>query len=120
MKLRIQRYRLLYIILRFWLSRKHIECAQWSKDEHNKNPRYLLDITWQGSTQQVYQALSGMPKARRENVSSFGSFKFAKHRVDDAPPSTTTGVDYAGPLYVLNRSNPGGKTTEKVYKSLFP
>ena len=78
-----------------------------------------MDTTWQGSTQEVYQALSGMPKARRENVSSFGSFKFAKHRVGDAPPSTTTGVDYAGPLYVLNRSNPGEKTTEKVYISLF-
>ena len=112
MRLRIKRYCQLNIILRFWLSRKHIiECAQWSKDELNKNPRYLLDTTWHGSTQEVYQALSGMPKARRENLSLFGSFKFAKHRVDDAPPSI-------GPLFVLNRSNPGEKTTEKVYISL--
>ena len=41
------------------------------------------------------------------------------YRVDNAPPWTNTGIDYAGPLYVLNRSNSSEKTTEKVYISLF-
>ena len=41
------------------------------------------------------------------------------YRVDNALPWTNTGVDYGGPLYVLNRSNPSEKTTEKVYISLF-
>ena len=40
-------------------------------------------------------------------------------RVDDGPPWTNTGVDYAGPLYVRKRNAPSETTTKKVYMCLF-
>ena len=40
-----------------------------------------------------------------------------RYSVDNAAPWTNTGVDYAGLLCVLNRSNLSEKTTEKVYIS---
>ena len=40
-------------------------------------------------------------------------------RVDEAPPWTNTGVDYAGPLHVLKRNSVEKGITEKVYLCLF-
>ena len=40
-----------------------------------------------------------------------------QEKVDEGPPWSNTGVDYAGPLYV--RRNPKDKVTEKVYVCLF-
>ena len=40
-------------------------------------------------------------------------------RVDDGPPWTNTGVDYAGPIYVLKRNSANTASTEKVYLCLF-
>ncbi len=40
-------------------------------------------------------------------------------RVDDGPPWTNTGVDYAGPIYVLKRNSADKASIEKVYLCLF-
>ncbi len=83
---------------------------------------FILDTAWKRSRKEVHQTL-----CRLYEVHLYGGKPFPhdvppslpESRVDEVPPWTNTGVDYAGPLYVLKRNSVEKGITEKVYLCLF-